>query len=327
MGELQLPVTTTGYVMHSEAPPGLKSAPATEKSRGAVTARLARLAAVAVWAPITRTNGLVNATGRATIDLPLDSQQSILTALESEAMALTAMRGGRPLAMRVLTNSLGSRLLFGAGNHNAALSVEMHKYEDRGTGGVLSDAVKHYEEDDLVLVMEGPQILDEPLELLLRELAEMPADVSYFAHGDHSAAVMMLVRVGCLRGLPRLGKIDFRSQGLPQISREFRVNVVKRATASGMVFDSLGSYIAALQGHHRKKMGMAAKGARGPVFSVVEAGGEVEPGANLHDAVVLKGGKVHAAGTVVRGMVMAGGVVKRKETRTECLVGRPIAKS
>jgi hypothetical protein len=313
-----------GALPPGSTPNAPRIAPVPERPR--VFSPLARLRAVIVWGQCNATP-LVSATGRSTLDLPIDDQHTVLGGLMEEISALAKQMGIAKLPVRLLTNSLGAKLLFGVSGQYQDLSVELHPFDIRGTGGVFADAGKRYEDDDYVLTLEASQILEQPLATVAQELAGGESDISVFAHADHSPSVMMLVRCGCLRALPRLGTVDMKTQGLPLIAAAHRVEVVERPQPAGSVIESLAMYISALRRYHWRKPeeAEAAKSSSAPwqpVFSLVENGGDVAPGANLYDAIVLKGGRVEAGATVVRGIVGPGGVVKQRQTSIDSIVGR-----
>ncbi len=287
---------------------------------------LGRLRAVILWGQCVA-NPLVTSTGRSTLDLPIDDQHTVLGGLMDEISLFAKSLGVARLQTRLLTNSLGAKLLFGLSSQYQDLAVELHPFDVRGTGGVFADAAKRYEDDDYVLTLEAPQILEQPLSKVAQELAGGDADISVVAHADHSPSVMMLVRCGCLRAMPRLGTVDMKTQGLPQIAAAHRVEVVERPQPAGSVIESLATYVSALRRYHWRKPeeAEAAKSSSAPwqpVFSIVENGGDVAAGANLYDAIVLKGGRVEAGATVVRGIVGPGGVVKQRQTSIDSVVGR-----
>jgi mannose-1-phosphate guanylyltransferase len=304
-------------------PPPPAPMPAVEDSK---PSPLSRLRAVIVWCQTTATP-LVNATGRSTLDLPVDGQHTILGSLMKEIDGLGRSAGIGHLPTRLLTNPLGAKLLFGVRSQYPQLSAELHPFDARGTGGVMCDVGRHYQDDDLLLILEAAQISEEPLAAAARELAFRAADVSVFAHADQSPSVMMLVRCGCLRSLPRLGSVDLRTQGLPMIARKHRVDVVNRPKASGSLIETLGQYIGVLRRYHQRTLTPAqtpqSESAHWqPIFSLVEHGGEVFPGATLYDAVVLKGGRVEAGATVVRSVVGPGCVVRQRESCIDSYAGR-----
>jgi hypothetical protein len=287
---------------------------------------LSRLRAVIVWGQ-TNPTPLVAATGRSALDLPIDDQHTVLGGLMNEITALGRALGIGRLPTRLLTNALGAKLLFGVGGAYHDLSVELHPFEVRGTGGVFADAIKRYQDDDYVLTLESSQILEQPLASVAQELGGGDAEISVFAHADHSPSVMMLVRCGCLKALPRLGTVDMKTQGLPQIAAAHRVEVVERPQPAGYVFESLSMYISALRRYHWRRTGeletaRSSTAPWQPVFSLIEHGGDVAAGANLYDAVVLKGGRVEAGATVVRSVVGPGGVVRQRQTSIDSIVAR-----
>jgi hypothetical protein len=287
---------------------------------------LSRLRAVVVWCQTTATP-LVAATGRSILDLPVDGQHTILGGLIQEIDGLGRSVGLGHLPTRLLTNPLGAKLLFGVRSQYPQLSAELHPFDARGTGGVMCDVARHYQDDDLLLILEAAQISEEPLAAAVRDLAARNADVGVFAHADQSPSVMMLVRCGCLRAMPRLGTVDLRTQGLPMIARKHRVEVVSRPRANGSLIETLTQYISVLRRFHQRTLAPAESPASAsahwqPVFSLVEHGGEVFPGATLYDSVVLKGGRVEAGATVVRSVVGPGCAVRQRESLIDSYAGR-----
>jgi hypothetical protein len=231
------------------------------------------------------------------------------------------------IATRLLTDAHGLKLLFGVRNDYPDCTLERHAFESRGTGGVLADVARDYADDDVILVMEGSQLLEEPLATLVDSLWDAEAQVSLFAQADESPLVMMLFRCGCLRRAARLGAIDLKSELLPRIAEEHRVNITRRAVASGTLLESPAVYIESLQRYHRRKQREAGLEASlpalwQPVFSIVEAGGRSPSGAHIHDSVVLRGGQVQAGATLVRCVVGWGGVVREGETYIDAFIGK-----
>jgi NDP-sugar pyrophosphorylase family protein len=137
----------------------------------------------------------------------------------------------------------------------------------------------------------------------------------------------MLVRCGVLGRVAKAGFVDMKEQGLPQIAKEHRVEVVDLERPSGMPIRTTADYVNALRRYHRR----AAGGAGGelvdpwaedwaPTFSIVEEGAMVGAGARVHDSVVLKGARVETGAAVVRSVVCPGAVAGRGVLVAEDLV-------
>lgn len=284
---------------------------------------LARLAAVVAWGPADREMPLVASTGRSVLDLPLSAGHTLLDELLDEVAGLGRRLGIAQIPTRLITNALGAKMLFGLANQHQGLSVEPHPLESRGTAGVLADLCKGYDADDFLLVLDGHQLLSEPLADLARELDSPSTSVSLFAHAEESPSAMMLIRCGCLRGISRLGRVEVHGQGLQQIAAGHRVEIVQRARTAGCFIRSLGLYIAALKRRHAR---IGAESDSHPAelqdFSIVEKGAEVGAGVKLHDSVVLKGGCVEAGAIIVRSVICPGGVVKRRRTCVDSMIIR-----
>jgi len=84
-------------------------------------------------------------------------------------------------------------------------------------------------------------------------------------------------------------------------------------------------YIAAMRHYHRRSHGKPAAADPlaedwQPAFAIVEPGASVDPGAHVHDSVVLKGGAVEKGAVIVRSIVCPGGVVKKDRPAVDQLV-------
>ncbi len=280
---------------------------------------LSRLRAVILLDDLSAAMSLITATNRSAIDLPIDSGRSLLSHVIDQATTLRQFVPSRSLPVRLLTSPLGARLLFGATSQHPDLSVEAHSFDGRGSGGVLADAAREYGDNDLLLVLEAGLMTEEPLAKVTPELAANDADLSLFSHADHSPSGMMLVGCGCLGAIPRIGRVDMKTQGLPLIAPAHRVEVVNRTQPVGRMIQTFAGYISALQHHHRHRSGVERVAGKSPepwnpVFSIVERGSEVASGVNLYDSVVLRGGRVETGATVVRSVVGPGGIARRGET-------------
>jgi hypothetical protein len=129
----------------------------------------------------------------------------------------------------------------------------------------------------------------------------------------------MLIRCGCLRGLPDVGFVDMKEQGLPQIAGEHVVRVVTRSRATGHSIRNRETYLRALRSWYRPQPepeNPFAEDGRSS-FALVEDGAEVDPTARIHDSVVLAGARVEAGASVIRSVICPGSVVPRRGTVIE----------
>jgi mannose-1-phosphate guanylyltransferase len=134
----------------------------------------------------------------------------------------------------------------------------------------------------------------------------------------------MLVRCGVLGRVAEAGFVDMKEQGLPQIAKGHRVEVVDLERPSGMPIRTTADYVNALRRYHRRSAGAESGDPWAedwaPTFSIVEEGALVGAGARVHDSVVLKGAKVETGAVVVRSVVCPGGVAGRGVLVAEDLV-------
>jgi N-acetylglucosaminyldiphosphoundecaprenol N-acetyl-beta-D-mannosaminyltransferase len=288
---------------------------------------LKRLRAMILLGGNVRQSTLMAATGRSVLDLPMGNAGTILNHWLEHGAALAADLGLESLPVRVLVNrnSLSPEEI--APRHYGTCRVERDLSEYRGTGGVLRDLAQEYADDDLILVANAAQVLLDPLVAIATALERKHGDVALVSHADGTPSGVMLVTCRTLRLIQPAGYVDMKEQALPAIAARHNVRVVHRRRPTALPVRSLAGYIQALAEHHRLADGRA-RYARvdphgedfAPVFSVVEAGAQVDSRAHVHDAVVLRGGIVEAGAVVVRSIVCAGGVVKRDRSVVDQLV-------
>jgi hypothetical protein len=194
------------------------------------------------------------------------------------------------------------------------LTVEHEPHAYRGTAGILRDVSLDYDDDDFMVVASAAQILLEPFQKLVSELAVQGNDISLIAHDDGTPSGLMLIRCGCLREIPAIGYIDLKEQAFPEIAKHHRIGVVRRIRASGLPIRTLEDYIEALRAYRR----MLRNGHSHleedcyPLFKIVEDGAVVDSWSRLHDSVVLKGGRVEGRSALFRCIVGPQGVVREK---------------
>jgi hypothetical protein len=263
------------------------------------------------------------ATGRSFLDLPVVSGRSIFDCWRDDLKSFASSYNIDSLTTRLIIDRRTSEpklpLCEGAVN----LSVEYDPHEYRGTAGILRDVSIDYDDDDYIVVASAAQILLEPMEKLVCELASKANDISLVAHDDGTPCGLMLIRCGCLREIPAIGYIDLKEQAFPEISKHYRVHVVRHIRASGLPIRTLEDYIEALRAYRRLRAGNIDHRAEEdgyPLFEIVEDGAVVNPESRLHDSVVLRGGRVEGESVLFRSIVGPKGIVRQKT-----LVGKIIS--
>lgn len=286
---------------------------------------LPRLRAMVLLGGSVRSNELCAATGRSVLDLPLDDSGSILTHWLAHAQDVCTWAGVSRLAVRVMVNQSTPEPLSVGPAHHADFRVERDLSDYRGTGGVLHDLAAEYDDDELLLVGNAAQVMLDPLPRLAEELYRKKGDVALVSHEDGTPSGLMLVSCRALRMIPPRGFVDMKEQALPLIASKYDVRVMHCRRPTGLPVRSLTDYIQALRFHHRRQ-GESSTAIDplaedwSPTFSLIEAGASVDRTARLHDAIVLRGGKVEAGAVVVRSIVCPGAVITRDRTAVDRLV-------
>jgi hypothetical protein len=261
------------------------------------------------------------AVGRSLLDLPYKSGRTLLDEWCDQAARLAGRSGGN-VTLRVLsdktTNGAGET---GANNRPDKVAVRFDRdpTEWRGTGGVLRDISTAYAPEDLLIVANAAQFLLQPLVELVAELDGLQADVAVLAHRDGTPSTLMLVRCGCLRSLPELGFVDMKEQAIPLLTATHNVRVVCVEHTVTLGLRTAQTYIAGLRELHAREHGGKGEDWRS-AFTIVEDGARVDPGARLHDSVVLRGGRVSDGAVLVRSVVCSGGTVPRNAVVVDKLI-------
>lgn len=322
---------TTKYAPAEEKPAAERPGPVSEvrtrmmATMGEKTGRLSRLRALVLLGGSVRPTPLTMSTGRSILDLPVDDGGSILNHWVRHAGELSAGAGLSELPVRVLVNHGSANPASAMGGNYTNLRIERDFAEYRGTGGVLGDLARDYGDQDLILVANAAQLLMDGLYPLAQALEESGGQVSLMAHQDGTPSGMMLITCGALRLIPGSGFVDMKEQALPGIAAQYDVTVVNRRRPTGLPIRSLAEYIAALRQYHRRRAGKLAISDPlaeewRPTFSIVEEGAQVDGMARIHDAVVLKGGRVEAGAVLVRSVVCDGATVRRDRTAVDRIV-------
>lgn len=293
--------------------------------------------AVVLLAGSVRATRLREAIRRSMLDLPVGEGRTLLQYWQAQTSGLARAVGLKRLEVRVMVDREATEPAAPAAQDGVILSVERDPLDFRGTGGVLKDLSKAYAPDDYILVANAHQLLLQDLTRLAMTVSAKGGDVTVTTHRDGSVSSLMLVRCGVLARVAEAGFVDMKEQGLPQIAKHHRVEVVDLERPSGMPIRTTADYISALRRHHRRASGTAGGVTEetvaspwaedwAPTFSIAEEGASVGAGARVHDSVVLKGARVETGAVVVRSVVCPGAVVGRGVLVAEDLVeGRAAA--
>ena len=286
--------------------------------------------AIVLLAGSVRPTRLGSALGMPLMQLPIDTQMSLLDAWGVQVQALAADGGLSRMPVRVLFDQSSPLPPAPSGAGQAAFQIEADPRDYRGTGGVLRDIAEDYDADDRLLVANGLQLLMQPLRQIIDALTALAADVALVSHRDGTPSGMMLVRCGALAPIPTTGFIDMKEQALPRIARGFSVRVAHFARPTGLPTRTLATYIQALRLYHQQLSDPGAihdpfaENIRSS-FSIVQEGAQVHSTARVHDSVVMAGAKVGPGAILVRSLVCAGGIVRREQHVIDRLIARPQA--
>lgn len=269
--------------------------------------------AVVMLAGQVRPTPLRRATGRGTLELPLAAGHTVLDEWVQQLAAYAERHAGpRPLPVRVMLDQEADFGRRPGGSTALELGLERDPSRLRGTGGLLSDIARDYDDDAVLLVVHASQLPIRPLaEVLTADRVQPSADVSILCAQDGQPSGVMLFRCGALRGLKRVGFIDLNEQALPRIAHEAEVRVCRTRRPATLSLRTTSGYLDALRAFHGGRSGSLdpegpfAEGWR-PAFQVIESGASVAPGAIIHDSAVLSGARVETGAVVVRSVVCPG---------------------
>ena len=267
------------------------------------------LAAVVLLAGAVRSSELRRAAGRPILDLPI-ARGHTLGAEWLRRMADLRLELNRPdLPLIITANSMAGNPQSVAGS--AGVTVRLDSQEPRGSGGALRDLALEYDRNACFLVASGHSLPRSSLSVILERMAACDQDIVILCDTDNRPSGMFLIRCGTLVGLPARGFVDLKEQALPTLASQFKILVLRDHAAAPVAIRSLASYHAALRAYAAGQAGVDAVPAEDWMctFTVTEDGATVDPSANLHDAVVLSGGRVGANANVVRSLVGPGGAV------------------
>jgi N-acetylglucosaminyldiphosphoundecaprenol N-acetyl-beta-D-mannosaminyltransferase len=305
---------------------------------------LSRIKAMVLLGGRGRSNPLTTHIQRPILELPLRCDENgcerVLDAWLRWTDGIAKAGGQEHLPVRIVVDAPEAAPLLpsmpgGMQRRENAFTCEVDRKHDRGTGGVLADVADQYEDDDLLLVAAGHQVMLDPPHLIARALAAkfvQGAEVALVADGKGPPSVVTLLRCGVLRSIKDIGFIDLKEQALPKLALTRDVRAVRLRRPPGLPIRYTDDYLQAIPLYNESLAG--GRRLRPDVslsmpmceeldarFSVIEPGAEVHETARVHDAVVLAGAKVEAGATVVRSVVCAGAVIKRGTSVVDATVG------
>lgn len=308
----------TSSVTFPEISTGLNSV---EWARGTVPLAIRRLRAVILLEGTVRGSRWLDAIDRSTLLLPILERRTVLEHWAGQVAQLAENIEAERLQCRILVGRRGFPPVVPAERARVAFSVEQDPAELRGTGGLLRDVADGYDPNDYLLVATATQPSLEPLMDMVRPGARTGSDVVVYADADHQPLNVFLVACGALQQLPRVGFIDLKEQGIPQISRTHSVTIAKCGGRSGQSVRTVHGF---LETARRFALGDSRKAAFAEQwaseFSLIEPGARVSGTATVHDSVVLSGGRVGNGAVVVNSVVCPGGIVRSGQTVVDRVV-------
>jgi len=273
-----------------------------------------RVAAAVLLAGSVRPSRLRKASGRCGLELPVSSRRNVLGCWLDELVGHAEAFGIQNPPVRVMVDRMTSLGAVRGADERLVVSIEQDPSEFRGTGGLLHDLAKGYEDDEFLLVGHASQLLFLPLAEQTEAMARTDADFVMVCCADGSPAGLMMIRCGCLRRISGVGFVDLNEQALPQIAQRHDVRVVRYDRPTTGSVRTREAYIDTLRRLHRKSAGLLgeepglAEDWR-PSFGILESGCHVEGDAVIHDSVVLNGARVSQGAVLVRSVVCGGAVV------------------
>ncbi len=254
------------------------------------------------------------------MDLPLDSQKTILDSWHDHLDDLAYELGLDHLPARVMVNQASDRPTDTSRTGPAEVQFQQDPLDFRGTGGLVSDVAKEYDDDDYLIVATANQVLFTPLPRLFEAMAAKKADVCLLSDRDSRPRGITLIRCGVLRDIASVGFVDLNEQALPEIAKHNRVKVCRYDQPAGMAIRTRQTYLDAVRIHHERMNGKCRLTGCEPdedwsaTFSIIEPGASVDPSAIVHDSVVLAGGRVEANAVLVRSIVGSRGWIGAGES-------------
>ena len=285
--------------------------------RGSVEHILSRITEVVLLAGTVRPTPLHKPLGRSGLDLPVDESRSILNHWQDHISHLANHLQRQQLDTHVMIDWTATAPITGWSNSRSIISIERDPLELRGTGGVLHDLAKRHNDEDYMLVISANQLLFEPLDQLVVDMATLGGDVQLLSYEDGTPAGMMLCRCGALRDIAPIGFVDMKEQALPVIARHHQTLVLRRKKADVQPIRTLANYLEGLRRMHGlDDNDMISQ----PIFNLVEVGAEVDPKASLREAVVLRGARIEKGAVVARSLIGVGAHIKAGQVIVDQMV-------
>lgn len=283
-------------------------------------------AAVVLLAGSVRPTRLSQSLGLTLLQLPIDAHSGLIDVWRKQVNDFAMAAGWSSLPVRVMLDRASTLPPVPSGNGRAAFTIESDPRDYRGTGGVLRDIAAAYDEDDVLLVANGAQVLMQPIGEIVEPLQRLNADVAVVNHRDGTPSGIMLVRCGALSVIPATGFIDMKEQALPRIAQKFAVRVAHFDRPTGLPTRTLANYIHALRMYHQQLNDAAAihdpfaENLRA-TFAIVQEGADVHATARVHDSVVMAGAKVGPGAILVRSLVCRGAVIHHDQHVIDRMIG------
>jgi UDP-N-acetylglucosamine transferase subunit ALG13 len=256
---------------------------------------------------------------RSILDLPIDSDHTLLSYWCDQALDLAHAWGVGNLPLRVLLDQDSPMPTLPPSAPGVTVSLERDRAEFRGTGGVLRDACACYDDEDWILVANAAQLLFASLREIADRLAGNQAgggEINVVQDRDGIPNGMILLRCGVLRSISDLGFHDLKEQVIPNLARHHRVRVVLTQGLTSRPMRSLRDFTEAIgtyyARHSAASMPQAGRTAEHwqSRFAICERGAFVAPTAIVHDAVILQGAVVEDGAVVIRSVVGQGARVR-----------------
>jgi N-acetylglucosaminyldiphosphoundecaprenol N-acetyl-beta-D-mannosaminyltransferase len=296
------------------------------RSESSMGKGLKRLKAIILLGGKVRHVPLSALSGRSLLDLPLDENGSILNGWITQSADLAARSGLSDMLVRVIIDSKAMEPYSVKPSQAANVRIERDRWSFRGTGGLIADIAKDYDDDDLILVGNASQVLLEPLWAIAAALDHKTGDFTMISHRDGTASGLMLMSCKTVRGISDVGYVDLKEQALPNIAKSHDVRVVHCRQPTGLPIFTLPDYISAIQHHYRRRERRRAR--TNPLsedfskhFAIVEEGATVAPDAYLHDSVVLRGATVESGAAAIRSLLCPTALIGRGQIVSDQLMG------
>jgi len=273
----------------------------------------------------TRQPQMRRATGRIPAMLPLADDLTVFEHWLNQTEQLADRYDVDRFDVRLLVDDKAPPFELDCDRPRLAVTVQRDPDQYRGTGGLLRDIAEELDDSDWLFVVNAGQILLQPLDDVFDRLDGTAGDVVVATNEDGSPSGFTLIRAGVLRSIKPVGFVDLKEQALPEIAKRHRVAVATFVEAPAMMIRERPHYLAALRRLHRTQAGLPDsepfEERWSPAFRVVEPGATVAPDAIVQDSVLLGNARIESGAVVVRSVICAGAVVRRKQRIIERIIG------